>query len=454
MWGNKLQDSFSMRQLPPSRAEEGFVFVSLDPQWLILNRYADGIYLAKALQVHNSFVYTFGPVNSRETTTVETKIPSGDEVNNCPNTVSFREAGPWSEDTSSFIVPGTIVSILLRGLPFAIKHKVPLNLWFSCMVGRILLGNFNPREIQYLSTPTTDGYTAWIKKQRDQGHSRLDIDIEPLTDTDASILWIGNRKKASKFVLFLHGGGYVSPPLPGHFTWCWEAYVNGGPGPGKDVAVAFLQYTLAPGGKYPDQLRQASAALNHLLQSGVSPRDMIVGGDSAGGNLTAQLAYHLLHPNPAVPELKLQSPLAGMFLVSPWLSDRTDTASFKDYGNVDMLSAGLLQHTSIHSFSSEDLKPKFNEAHLALPMDGDLSWLSDLPSITKALYITVGGCEVFCDAVVEFGKAAQEKCRSIPVLLEVGERECHDFILIENQAEVIGDATERMRNWASGVLVD
>ncbi|KAF5719473.1 alpha beta hydrolase fold [Fusarium mundagurra] len=353
------------------------------------------------------------------------------------------------------LVPGTIVGILIRGLPLAIKYKVPLKLWFSCMVGRILLGNFAPRQIQFLSTPTIDVYTAWIKKQRDQGHhTRLNLDIEPLAGTDASILWIGNRKEASKFVLFLHGGGYVAPPLPGHFTWCWEAYVNGGPGLEKEVAVAFLQYTLAPGGEYPDQLREASAALDHLLQSGVSPSDLIVGGDSAGGNLTAQLAYHLLHPHPAVPEVKLQTPLGGMFLVSPWLSDRTDTTSFKDYGNVDMLSAGLVQRISIHSFSSGDLKPKVNEAHPALAIDGDLSWLNDLPTITKALYVTVGGREVFCDAVVEFGKAAEAKCRSIPVVLEVGERECHDFILIENQAEVVGDATERMSNWASGILVD
>ncbi|KAF4429625.1 alpha beta hydrolase fold [Fusarium acutatum] len=336
------------------------------------------------------------------------------------------------------LVPGTIVSILIRGLPLAIKHKIPLNLWFSCMFGRILLGNFNPRQIQFLSTPTIDAYTAWIKKQRDQGHhTRLNIDIEPLTGTDASIMWIGNRKKASKFVLFLHGGGYVAPPLPGHFTWCWEAYVNGGPGVETEVAVAVLQYTLAPGGKYPDQLRQASVALNHLLQGGVSPRDLIVGGDSAGGNLTAQLAYHLLQPNPSVPEVKLQSPLTGMFLVSPWLSERTDTSSFKNYGNLDMLSAGLLQRTSIHSFSSEDLKPKVNEAHPALALDGDLSWLSELPMITKALYVTVGGREVFCDAVVEFGKATQERCRSIPVVLEVGrsDRGCYG----EDEEMGIGD---------------
>jgi acetyl esterase/lipase len=352
--------------------------------------------------------------------------------------------------------------ILVRGIPLAIKYKIPLQLWLTSMVGRILLGDFNPRQIQFLSTPTIDVYTAWIKKQRNrlsqqpgQGHlSRVNLDIEPLTGTDASIMWVGNRKKASKFVLFLHGGGYVAPPLPGHFTWCWEAYVNGGPGLEKEVAVAVLQYTLAPGGKYPDQLRQASAALNHLLQSGVNPRDLIVGGDSAGGNLAAQLAYHLLHPHPAVPEVKFQIPVAGMFLVSPWLSDRTDTTSFKEYGNVDMLSAAILQRISGHPFRSKDLEPRVNEAHPCLAVDGDLSWLSDLPAIASALYVTSGRREVFSDAIIEFGKAAQEKCLSIPVQLEVGEHEVHDFILIENQAEAAQDATQRMRNWASGILVD
>ncbi|KAM0206357.1 hypothetical protein ACHAQD_001529 [Fusarium lateritium] len=357
------------------------------------------------------------------------------------------------------LLPGTIVLIIVRGMPRAIKYKIPLKLWFTAMVGRILLGDFNPRQVQFLSPPTIDAYTAWIKKQRDQMSqqgqlSRVDIDIEPLTGTDASIMWIGNRKKASKFVLFFHGGGYVAPPLPGHFTWCWEAYVNGGPGVDKEVAVAVLQYTLAPGGKYPDQLCQASTALNHLLQSGVNPRDLIVGGDSAGGNLTAQLAYHLLHPHPAAPEVKLQSPIAGMFMVSPWLSDRRDTTSFQKYDSVDMLSVDLVRRTSEHPFRSEDLKPRVNEAHPCFPLDGDLSWLSDLPAITSALYITAGKREVLCDAIVEFGKAAQEKCLSIPVLVEVGEHEVHDFILIENQAEAAQDATQRMRDWASGILVD
>ncbi|KAF4345519.1 alpha beta hydrolase fold [Fusarium beomiforme] len=360
------------------------------------------------------------------------------------------------------LVPGNIMLILVRGMPLAIKFKIPLQLWFTCMVGRILLGGFNPRQIQFLSTPTIDVYTAWIKKKRGQlsqqpgqGYlNRVNVDIEPLTGTEASILWLGDRKKASKFVLFFHGGGYVAPPLPGHFTWCWEAYVHGGPGGVNEVAVAVLQYTLAPGGKYPDQLRQAAIALNHLLQGGVNPRDLIIGGDSAGGNLVAQLAYHLLHPHVAVPVVKLENPIAGLFLVSPWLSNRTDTTSFKEYGNVDMLSAALVERTSGYAVSMEDLEPKVDEAHPALVMDGDLSWLSGLPTIASALYVTVGRREVFSDAIIGFGEAAKERCPSMSIQLEVGERECHDFILIENQAEAAKDSTQRMRDWASGILID
>ncbi|KAH7146681.1 hypothetical protein B0J13DRAFT_412490, partial [Dactylonectria estremocensis] len=54
----------------------------------------------------------------------------------------------------------------------------------------------------------------------------IEPDIENLGGTGASVMWIGDRKESSKIVLFFHGGRYIAPPLPGHFTWCWEAYVN------------------------------------------------------------------------------------------------------------------------------------------------------------------------------------------------------------------------------------
>ncbi|KAM5349683.1 hypothetical protein ACJ41O_006188 [Fusarium nematophilum] len=335
-----------------------------------------------------------------------------------------------------------------------------MKLWFPSLVGRVLMGSLSPEHIQFVCPPTVQGYQEWIKKQNASSSQQnppaspisLTPDIEQLGDTGASILWIGDRKQASKVVLFFHGGGYLAPPLPGHFTWCWEAYVKPSLGTRAPAAVAFLQYTLAPGGQYPQQLREASAALNHILQSGIEPRDIMFGGDSAGGNLAVQLSYHILHPNPDVPLVKLAHPVAGVFLVSPWVSDRTDTASFKENETIDILYSGLIQGASHYALRSEDAAPRSAEANPVLAMDGDVTWLRNLDDVTGALYITAGKQEVFRDAIVDFAEAVRGRCPSIGPVVEVPDHEAHDYILLENDAGVDGDATQRMRRWASGRL--
>jgi hypothetical protein len=86
-------------------------------------------------------------------------------------------------------------------------------------------------------------------------------------------------------------------------------------------------------------------------------------------------------------------------------------------------------------------------------MDGGLSWLSNLQNITSAVYITAGKQEVFRDAIVNFADAVWERCPSIELDLAVPDYEAHDYILLENDAAtIIGDATQRMRKWASGRL--
>ena len=56
-----------------------------------------------------------------------------------------------------------------------------------------------------------------------------------------------------------------------------------------------------PESPFPTQLRQANAALTHLLNRGIPPENIIVGGDSAGRNLSLQLVSHVLHPLPSLP---------------------------------------------------------------------------------------------------------------------------------------------------------
>ncbi|VDC03389.1 unnamed protein product [Peniophora sp. CBMAI 1063] len=87
---------------------------------------------------------------------------------------------------------------------------------------------------------------------------------------------------------------------------------------------------LAPKASFPSQLRQAIAALAYLLAQGTKASNIVLVGDSAGGNLILQLVSHILHPMAGLPPPPILSkPLAAIVLVSPWTSYSDDYRSFK-----------------------------------------------------------------------------------------------------------------------------
>ncbi|KAK2611743.1 hypothetical protein N8I77_005067 [Diaporthe amygdali] len=351
-------------------------------------------------------------------------------------------------------------------LPRAWKRNIQLKQWITSALFRFLLGNFKPRHIQALSPTTSETYTEWVKAMQLQQAAKgspqeaLKSRIVPLqVEPAASILWVGNPDRATKFVLFFHGGGYVAPLTPGHLNWCWHAYVReqhkeGTNGSLKEhkVAVAILQYSLAPEAKYPTQLRQAIAALDHILGQGIAPRDLIVGGDSAGGNLAVQLLHHLSHPKPGLQLLKGDAlRFAGVFLVSPWVSGHTDTVSFRENGLVDMLCASIVSQSEKHVLGDINETDRL-KAHPALPLDSDLPWLGNIKHFTESIYITCGHEEVFRDHVLSFSEAVRRWNPDLEVKLEVGLGEVHDCILLEGVHGVFGDATQRMQAWAASRL--
>ncbi|OHW95627.1 alpha beta hydrolase fold protein [Colletotrichum incanum] len=359
-----------------------------------------------------------------------------------------------------FVLP-IFLSIVIRGLPLAIRRGIPIRFWLLSAQYRVVLGYLKPREIQYLATPTRQVYPKWIAKQRAVASrlgnvgalNRLGEDVEPLEGADANIMWLGDRRKATKVVLFFHGGGYVAPIGSGHFTWCWNCYVADGPGAKDEVAVAILEYSLCPGTKYPTQLRQAVTALNHLLRSGIAPGDLVIGGDSAGGNLACQVLSHILHPHPEVETVRLSGPLAGVFMVSPLLTFRTDTASFRDNHRVDMLSAAVVSRGNGYIFPADFAKKQAANPHQPMPLDGDLEWFGEIQTISKSIYITAGAQEVFRDDVKAFAEAVRRRNPGVDFKLDVAANEVHDSILLEAEFDVVGDATKRMRQWASKCLV-
>ncbi len=109
---------------------------------------------------------------------------------------------------------------------------------------------------------------------------------------------------ASRVLLFFHGGGYSSGSILSHRRMATEA------GRVMRMRTLAVGYRLAPENPYPAAHEDAMAAWRFLRRQGIAAADIVVGGDSAGGNLTMTLINRLRAANEALP--------LCAWLISPW----------------------------------------------------------------------------------------------------------------------------------------
>lgn len=102
-----------------------------------------------------------------------------------------------------------------------------------------------------------------------------------LIDGQASYLWINNTPGVTRTILYLHGGGMIIH-VPGMYKKWAQRF-----GPAVNARVLLVDYRLAPEHPYPASNDDCFAAYEWLVkEQGVSPYNIIIAGDSAGGYLT------------------------------------------------------------------------------------------------------------------------------------------------------------------------
>ncbi|KXN83271.1 Putative steryl acetyl hydrolase mug81 [Leucoagaricus sp. SymC.cos] len=201
---------------------------------------------------------------------------------------------------------------------------------------RYLVNSLNVQQLQWYSGTTKQVYTSWCKA------SKLIPEVEDIGATN--LFWIAERG-FDKVIVYLHGGGFLIPPSDFNLKFLYHVR-NTLKGRGVNVSVVMVEYTLVPEGIFPTPLKQAVAAINHLMARGVDPQNIQFIGDSAGGNLILQVFAHMLHPleSERVPALSLPAPFKGAYLMSPWvdLSDKFKT--FESGDATDILTTGLINY--------------------------------------------------------------------------------------------------------------
>ncbi len=177
------------------------------------------------------------------------------------------------------------------------------------------------------------------------------------------------------------------------------------------AAVVALDYRLAPEHKYPACLQDAWAAFQwlhaHGASVGVNGQRLAVGGDSAGGTLSAAVA--LLARDADIP-------LALQALIYPSVQTGSATESYKAFSEGTLLNAELLAWFHEQAMGGAQLDAPWHREPLHAPHHADLA-----PAWT-------GLAE--CDALTDDGHAYAAKLRQagVPVQLREWPGVIHDFI--------------------------
>lgn len=128
-------------------------------------------------------------------------------------------------------------------------------------------------------------------------------------------------------LVYLHGGGFVVGGLESHDDICAELCE------GADIEVVAVDYRLAPEHPFPAAFEDGWAVLKAVAESN---RNIVIGGDSAGGNLAAALAIRAR--DEGGPELK------GQVLIYPGLGGDMTRGSYVSQANAPGLSTADVQY--------------------------------------------------------------------------------------------------------------
>jgi acetyl esterase/lipase len=162
--------------------------------------------------------------------------------------------------------------------------------------------------------------------------------------------------------------------------------------------VYFVFTALLPSATFPTQLRQAVAAIEHLMSTGVSPQNIQIAGDSAGANLALQLIFHILHPLQGIHPLSLPSRIGGIYLMSPWIGTTGKEGSMGSNDGKDVIAC-----KSINDWGQTFLNgvPHSQMPYVAASR-APASWFKAVDTTVERILITVGSTECMRDSIEEF----------------------------------------------------
>lgn len=182
-----------------------------------------------------------------------------------------------------------------------------------------------------------------------------------------------NRAHMKKYViLYCHGGGYSTGSSLYARTLTSKLAAS------TSMDVLCFDYRLAPEHPYPAATEDAMQVWNYLMLLGYGARDIILAGDSAGGNLALSLTLKLKEEGRLLPR--------GLILMSPWTDLTSSGKSYVSKAGIDpVLNSSYLEEMIRNYAEGQELTEP-----LISPLFGDYKGF-------PPTYIQVGSNEILLD---------------------------------------------------------
>ena len=248
-----------------------------------------------------------------------------------------------------------------------------------------------------------------------------DVMVEQVDAAGVPAEWITAGTSAPQgVILYLHGGGYCICSVNTHRDLLARLARATG------TRALLIEYRLAPEHPFPAGLDDAFAAYRWLTARGVSPSDIVIGGDSAGGGLTAATLLALRDAGDPLP--------AGAFCISPWLDLVAEGESMKSKADADpMVTEEMLRRMADAYAGSHDLRNP-----LISPVFAD-------PAGLPPMLVQVGSAEVLMDDSTRFAERA--KAAGVEVTLEVWDDMIHVWHFFAEMLPEGQRAIDRIGEW-------
>ncbi|MDI9336484.1 MAG: alpha/beta hydrolase [Gammaproteobacteria bacterium] len=207
-------------------------------------------------------------------------------------------------------------------------------------------------------------------------------------------------------LVYYHGGGWVIGDLESHDVLCRSFCAQ------SQITVVAVHYRRAPEHKFPMAYHDAMAAYlwlrDNALRLGVDINRIAVGGDSAGGNLSAALCLGLLAQNIPQPALQL--------LIYPATHMNFITPSHQTNGQGYLLTREALEWFRAHYLSQDSDKKDFRASPL----------LADSHKGLAKAFVLTAGFDPLRDEGLQY--ADKLSASGVPTEYVCFERQVHGFI--------------------------